>query len=83
MKITAQDLLGLGVIDAIVPEPLGGAHRSRANAMKAVGDAVEKALFALQELDADGLCAHRRDRFYRIGRSLADLPTPATPPAST
>ena len=72
MKITAPDLLGLGVIDAIIPEPLGGAHRARAGAMKAVGDALEKALFSLANLDADGLRAHRRDRFYRIGRSLAE-----------
>ena len=72
MKITAPDLLGLGVIDAIIPEPLGGAHRARAGAMKAVGDALEKALFALATLDADALRNHRRDRFYRIGRSLAE-----------
>jgi acetyl-CoA carboxylase carboxyl transferase subunit alpha len=71
MKITAPDLLGLGVIDGIIPEPLGGAHRSRAGAMKAVGDAVEKALFALADLDAEALRTQRRERFYRIGRSLA------------
>jgi acetyl-CoA carboxylase carboxyl transferase subunit alpha len=71
MKITAPDLLGLGVIDGIIPEPLGGAHRARAGAMKAVGDAIEKALFALNDLDADALRKQRRDRFYRIGRSLA------------
>lgn len=71
MKITAPDLLGLGVIDGIIPEPLGGAHRARAGAMKAVGDAIEKALFALANLDAQALRDHRRDRFYRIGRSLA------------
>jgi acetyl-CoA carboxylase carboxyl transferase subunit alpha len=70
MKITAPDLLGLGVIDGIIPEPLGGAHRARAGAMKAVGDAIEKALFALNDLDADALRKQRRDRFYRIGRSL-------------
>jgi acetyl-CoA carboxylase carboxyl transferase subunit alpha len=71
MKITAPDLLGLGVIDGIIPEPLGGAHRARAGAMKSVGDAIEKALFALNDLSADALRDHRRDRFYRIGRSLA------------
>jgi acetyl-CoA carboxylase carboxyl transferase subunit alpha len=71
MKITAPDLLGLGVIDGIIPEPLGGAHRARANAMKAVGDAIEKALFGLADLGADALRAQRRERFYRIGRSLA------------
>jgi acetyl-CoA carboxylase carboxyl transferase subunit alpha len=70
MKITAPDLLGLGVIDAIIPEPLGGAHRARAGAMKSVGDAIEKALFALADMDGEALRNHRRDRFYRIGRSL-------------
>ncbi len=81
MKITAQDLLGFGVIDGIIPEPLGGAHRARANAMKAVGDGVEKELYKLDTLDAEELRAHRADRFYRIGRSLADLPLATeTPP---
>jgi len=75
MKITAEDLLGFGVIDGIIPEPLGGAHRARASAMKSVGDAMEKALYQLESLDAEGLRAHRADRFYRIGRSLADLPS--------
>jgi acetyl-CoA carboxylase carboxyl transferase subunit alpha len=81
MKITAQDLLGFGVIDGIIPEPLGGAHRARANAMKSVGDAMENALYQLGSLDAEGLRAHRADRFYRIGRSLAELPSVTdTPP---
>jgi acetyl-CoA carboxylase carboxyl transferase subunit alpha len=73
MKITAPDLLALGVIDGIIPEPLGGAHRARAGAMKAVGDAIEKALFGLADMDAQALRAQRRDRFYRIGRSLAQV----------
>ncbi len=73
MKITAPDLLGLGVIDGIIPEPLGGAHRARAGAMKAVGDAIEKALFSLVDLSGDALRAHRRERFYRIGRSLSEV----------
>ncbi|CAN1514001.1 AccA Acetyl-CoA carboxylase alpha subunit [Caulobacteraceae bacterium] len=80
MKITAEDLLGFGVIDGIIPEPLGGAHRARANAMKSVGDALEKALYQLESLDAEGLRAHRADRFYRIGRSLADLPSATDTP---
>jgi acetyl-CoA carboxylase carboxyl transferase subunit alpha len=73
MKITAPDLLGMGVIDAIIPEPLGGAHRAKAVAMTSVGDAIEKALFGLADLDRDGLRSHRRDRFYRIGRSLEQV----------
>lgn len=74
MKITAPDLLGLGVIDGIIPEPLGGAHRARAGAMKAVGDAIEKALFGLSNMHGEALRTHRRERFYRIGRSLAQPP---------
>jgi acetyl-CoA carboxylase carboxyl transferase subunit alpha len=70
MKITAPDLLELGVIDGIIPEPLGGAHRARAGAMKAVGDALEKALYNLSHLDPQALRDHRRSRFYQIGRSL-------------
>jgi acetyl-CoA carboxylase carboxyl transferase subunit alpha len=70
MKITAPDLLALGVIDTIIPEPLGGAHRARAGAMKSVGDALEKALFALSDMSADALRDQRRDRFYAIGRTL-------------
>ena len=72
MKITAPDLLSLGVIDGIIPEPLGGAHRARLGAMKAVGDAVEKALLGLADMDGEALRIQRRERFYRIGRSLAE-----------
>jgi acetyl-CoA carboxylase carboxyl transferase subunit alpha len=71
MKITAPDLMELGVIDGIIPEPLGGAHRFKAGAIKSVGDAVEKALIKLEALDAHALRAQRKDRFYRIGRSLS------------
>ena len=46
MKVTAQDLKGLGVIDTIVPEPLGGAHRDPAAAIAALGDAIDEALAA-------------------------------------
>jgi acetyl-CoA carboxylase carboxyl transferase subunit alpha len=76
MKITAADLLGFGVIDGIIPEPLGGAHRARAKAMKSVGDMIEKSLYQLDDLDSQAVRAHRAERFYRIGRSLADLPVP-------
>jgi acetyl-CoA carboxylase carboxyl transferase subunit alpha len=81
MKITAADLLGFGVIDGIIPEPLGGAHRARAKAMKSVGDMIEKSLYQLDDLDSQAIRAHRAERFYRIGRSLADLPvtSPETP----
>lgn len=72
MKITAQDLIGLKIIDAIIDEPLGGAHRDRHGAMLKVGDAIEAELDALETLDPQALKQQRRDRFLAIGRSLMD-----------
>jgi acetyl-CoA carboxylase carboxyl transferase subunit alpha len=71
MKITAQDLLRLGVIDAIVPEPTGGAHRDRRAAIAAAGTAIAAALGDLDGLDPTGIRAHRADKFQAIGRNLA------------
>ena len=70
MKITVQDLLRLKVIDEIVPEPVGGAHRERAKVIEAVGNAVESALTALAPEDAATLKRVRADKFLAIGRSL-------------
>ncbi|MDZ4374241.1 MAG: acetyl-CoA carboxylase carboxyltransferase subunit alpha [Phenylobacterium sp.] len=69
MKITAQDLLKMKVVDRIIPEPPGGAHADPDAAMAAVGDAVEEELAALDGLTADELKARRAERFYAIGRS--------------
>ena len=68
MKVTAQDLKGLGVIDTIVPEPLGGAHRDPAAAIGALGDAVDGALADLAVLLPDALLADRRAKFLAMGR---------------
>jgi acetyl-CoA carboxylase carboxyl transferase subunit alpha len=68
MKVTAQDLRGLGVIDAIVPEPVGGAHREPAAAIGALGDAIDKALGDLSGMDAAALRRDRRTKFLRMGR---------------
>lgn len=68
MKITAQDCLEFKVIDGIIKEPLGGAHRAPEKAVAAVGAAVAKALDALAGLDAATLKAQRRARFLAIGR---------------
>jgi acetyl-CoA carboxylase carboxyl transferase subunit alpha len=68
MKITAKDLLGFGVIDGIVEEPLGGAHREPEVAINAVGQAILEALDGLGNLDEAGLQAQRADRFLAIGR---------------
>lgn len=68
MKITAQDLKGLGVIDTIVQEPLGGAHRDPDAAIDALGDAMEGALTSLHNLSPDQLKRDRRDKFLAMGR---------------
>ena len=71
MKITAQDLKRLGVIDQIVKEPVGGAHRTPDRAITSVGAAIIKNIDALSELSPDALIKARREKFLRIGRSLA------------
>ena len=70
MKITAQDLLRLGVIDAIVPEPTGGAHRDPSATITATGDAIAEALAEFHGLDAATVIRLRREKFMAIGRTL-------------
>jgi acetyl-CoA carboxylase carboxyl transferase subunit alpha len=70
MKITAQDLVRFGVIDEIVSEPLGGAHRDPAAAIALIGEAVANAFASLQGLDRDAVRRQRREKFLAIGRSL-------------
>ena len=72
MKITAQDLAALGVIDEIIAEPIGGAHREPAAAVATVGAAVAAALDELGRLSPDEQRAQRRDRFLAIGRFDAE-----------
>jgi acetyl-CoA carboxylase carboxyl transferase subunit alpha len=71
MKITAQDLFELKVIDQIIPEPLGGAHRAPETAIAAAGAAIADALDALGAQGPEALRSGKRERFYAIGR-LAD-----------
>ena len=68
MKVTAQDLKGLGVIDTIVPEPLGGAHRDPALAIASLGDAIDGALGELGNQGPAELRRGRREKFLAIGR---------------
>ncbi|HEX4041108.1 MAG TPA: acetyl-CoA carboxylase carboxyltransferase subunit alpha [Xanthobacteraceae bacterium] len=70
MRITAQDLLRFGVVDEIIGEPTGGAHREPAAAMTATGAAIADALTALRGLDRTALVQQRRDKFLAIGRTL-------------
>ena len=67
MKVTAQDLKGLGVIDTIVPEPVGGAQRGPDDAIATLGGAIGKALDELSPLDAAALRADRRGKFLKMG----------------
>jgi acetyl-CoA carboxylase carboxyl transferase subunit alpha len=69
LKLTAQDLLRLEVIDGVIPEPVGGAHRNPDAAMRAVGDALESALRPLLALDGAALKAQRRAKFLAMGKT--------------
>ena len=70
MKITAQDLKRLHVIDEIIPEPMGGAHRARAQSMQATGDAISRALGEFAGMDAGAIKKQRREKFLAIGRTI-------------
>lgn len=70
MKITAQDLRGLGVVDTIIPEPTGGAHRDKAAICKATGDAIARVLAEFDGKSPDEIRAQRHDRFLSIGRTI-------------
>jgi acetyl-CoA carboxylase carboxyl transferase subunit alpha len=68
LKMTAEDLLKLGVIDEIVPEPLGGAHRDRPKMIASLGDAIETALTELSRQDGARLRAERREKYLNMGK---------------
>jgi acetyl-CoA carboxylase carboxyl transferase subunit alpha len=68
LRLTADDLKRLKLVDAVIPEPLGGAQRDPAAAIQAVGDAVAAALAALVALDGPTLKARRREKFLDMGR---------------
>jgi acetyl-CoA carboxylase carboxyl transferase subunit alpha len=70
MKITAQDMVRFGVIDGIIPEPTGGAHREPAAAIAATGDVLAKALAELGELDRKAVRSQRREKFLAMGRAI-------------
>jgi len=70
MKITAQDLLKFGIIDGIIPEPVGGAHRDHTLTLASVGEAVEKSLKTLSGLSPNQLRDKRAEKFLAIGRKL-------------
>jgi len=71
LRLTAQELLRLGVIDQVVPEPLGGAHRLPDEAVSRVGEALEAALRPLLEIPGDDLRRQRREKFLAMGAQAA------------
>src|SRR5450631_4238647 len=71
MKITAQDMLRFGVIDSILREPAGGAHRDPAAMITTTGDAIAQAFNDLRNLDRDMVRKQRRQKFLDIGRKLS------------
>jgi acetyl-CoA carboxylase carboxyl transferase subunit alpha len=68
LRLTAQDLLGLGVVDRVVPEPLGGAHRLPKEAVEQLGTAIDEALRPLLGLDGPTLRSQRREKFLAMGQ---------------
>ena len=70
MKITAEDLVRFGVIDRVIPEPVGGAHREPSVAIAATGDAVADSLAAMDNLPPEEIRRQRREKYLALGRSL-------------
>ncbi len=69
LHLTAEDLKELGVIDEIIPEPAGGAHRMREEAIASVGDAIFKQLQDLLRMDRDSIRQERQDKFLKMTRN--------------
>ena len=67
LKMTAQDLVGLGIVDEVIPEPLGGAHRDPRAMCDRVAKTLANQLYALVELPTDQLIAQRDQKFRKIG----------------
>jgi acetyl-CoA carboxylase carboxyl transferase subunit alpha len=81
LQLTAQDLLRLGVIDRIVREPLGGAHRRPPETIAALGDALDAALQPLSGRDGDALRGERRRKFLAMTRSASGDALKSSPAA--
>ena len=79
MKITAQDLIKFGIIDEIIPEPLGGAHRDPAAAVASTGRAISDALRSLHNFGPDELRNARAEKFLAMGRKVCFSPQPPLP----
>jgi acetyl-CoA carboxylase carboxyl transferase subunit alpha len=69
MKITAQDLLRLGIIDGIIPEPIGGAHRDGVEVVRAAGETILAAIAEFDDLSPEEIRKDRREKFLSMGRA--------------
>ena len=67
LRLTAQDLKTLEVVDRVIPEPLGGAHRDPEASYRAVGAAITEMLAEMKDMDAKALITDRRKKFLDIG----------------
>ena len=72
LKLTARDMKERGIVDEILPEPLGGAHKEPEAALGAVGDALDRVVSGLAEADSDALVKARHERYRRIGAHVAN-----------
>jgi acetyl-CoA carboxylase carboxyl transferase subunit alpha len=67
LKLTARDLFGLGVIDEVVEEPMGGAHRDPVGMANRLKEALERHLMELEKMEVDSLLMHRYEKFRKMG----------------
>lgn len=70
-KLTAQDLYKLKIIEGIIPEPLGGAHRQSTSTFDNVGNTIEKSLKSFDKMTPNKIKEHRKERFLNIGTNIA------------
>jgi acetyl-CoA carboxylase carboxyl transferase subunit alpha len=72
LRLTAEDLGALRIVDAVIPEPPGGAHRDLSTAAEAVGEVLERALGELESVSPEQLVADRLEKYRRMGRYFED-----------
>ena len=76
MKLSAKDLLELNIIDEIITEPLGGAHRDRDMILENIRNSISQNLDFFKTLTAEEILNHRKDKFLKIGRSKGFVSSP-------
>jgi acetyl-CoA carboxylase carboxyl transferase subunit alpha len=72
LKLTARDLKQHGIVDEILPEPLGGAHKEPETAIRDVGDALDRVITGLSDAEPKALIEARHQRYRRIGAHVGD-----------